>query len=136
MVASTIDLWTDNVNKNSFLSVTAHYIDEEFSLKHHTLCVTYIEGKHTTQNVISGFKEGITKFVVSEEYYKNIVVVLDSGSNCCGIEGIPSEFSWLSCLDHKIATALTTIINKTMKQHKGKKSAPFYMYVNTDMRKQ
>lgn len=119
MVASTIDLWTDNVNKNSFLSITAHFIDEEFSLKHQTLCVTYIEGKHTAQNVKSGFKEGITKFVVSEVYYKNIVVVSDSGSNCCGNEGIPSEFSWLPCLDHKIATALTTVTNKTMKQHKG-----------------
>ncbi len=55
-------------------------------------------------------------------------MVSDSGSNCCGANGIPSAFYWLACLDHKLATVLTTVMNKMTKMENGVRSKPFYRY--------
>lgn len=33
--------------------------------------------------------------------------------NCCGPKGIPSEFTSLACIVHKLATIVTTVVNKT-----------------------
>jgi hypothetical protein len=54
-------------------------------------------------------------------------VVSDSGSNCCGANGIPSAFYWLAYLDHKlptVPTVLTIVVNKMMKMENGVKSKP------------
>ncbi len=55
-------------------------------------------------------------------------MVSDSGSNCCGTNGIPSAFYWLACPDHKLATVLTIVVNKTTKMENGVRSKPFYRY--------
>jgi hypothetical protein len=60
--------------------------------------------------------------------YQQIIVVSDSGSNCCGANGIPSAFYWLACLDHKLATVLMTVMNKMTKMENGVRSKPFYRY--------
>ncbi len=53
---------------------------------------------------------------------------MDSGSNCCGANGIPSVFYWLACLDHKLTIVLTIVVYKTTKMENGIRSKPFYRY--------
>ncbi len=55
-------------------------------------------------------------------------MVSDSGSNCCGANGISLAFYRLACFDHKLATVLTTIVNKTTKMENGVRSKLFYRY--------
>ncbi|KAH9123635.1 hypothetical protein AeMF1_005432 [Aphanomyces euteiches] len=79
----------------------------------------------------SAFKDGLEVFNIMPDVYDQIVVVTDNGSNCCGCEGIPSEFTWFPCLDHKIATILTSVLNKTTNTTNGVKSVPFYRFKGT-----
>ncbi|CAK9205418.1 unnamed protein product [Sphagnum troendelagicum] len=65
--------------------------------------------------VLEEFSKGIAVFKVMADMYQQIIMVSDSGSNCCGANGIPSAFYWLACLDHKLAVVLMTVVNKTTK---------------------
>lgn len=80
----TLDLWTDSVRKNSYMSITAHYVDERFELHDRTLHVKPVrDASHTAIMVLDEFKEGIGIFNITMELtcFEQIVVVSDSGSN-------------------------------------------------------
>ena len=130
-ICCTLDLWTDSVRKNSYMSITAHYVDQHFELHDRTLHVKPVrDASHTAIMVLEEFTEGLGVFNITNESVslEQIVVVSDSGSNCCGADGIPSQFPWLACLDHKLSTCLTTVLNKTTKTVNGKRGQPFYRY--------
>jgi hypothetical protein len=78
--------------------------------------------------VLEEFSKGLAVFKVMADMYQQIIVVSDSGSNCCGANGIPSVFYWLDSFDHKLATVLMTVVNKTTKIENGVRSKPFYWY--------
>jgi len=130
-VACTLDLWTDAIKKNSYMSITIHYINEMFNLYVRTLHVKPVEeASHTAEMVLEEFSKGLAVFKVIANMYQQIIVVSDIGSNCCGANGIPSAFYWLTCFDHKLATVLMTVVNKTTKMENGVRSKPFYRYKN------
>jgi hypothetical protein len=122
-------LWTDVVKKNSYMSITIHYIDEMFNMYARMLHVKPVEeANHTAEMVLEEFSKGLAVFKVMADIYQQIIVVWDSSSNCCGANGILSAFYWLACLNHKLATVLTTVVNKTTKMENGVRSKPFYRY--------
>ena len=128
-MASTIDLWTDNVKKVAYISVTVHYIDEEFVLFDRTLHVKPVRDEsHTVGMVLDEFKEALDIFGIKYLVFDKITVVADGGSNIVAEDGISSEFDLLGCIDHKISNCLTYVLNKTTKQVDGKKSKHFYRY--------
>jgi hAT family C-terminal dimerisation region/Hermes transposase DNA-binding domain len=129
-VACTFDLWTDEVKKTSFMSITMHYIDENFTLHARTLHVKPVrEASHTGAMVLQEFQDGLAVFGILEDDYGQIHVISDSGSNCCSAD-FPSMFIWFPCLDHKLATVLTTVVNKTTTQKNGIKSGPHNWHAN------
>jgi hypothetical protein len=128
-VACTLDLWTNAVKKNSYMSITIHYIDEMFNLYARTLHVKPVEeASHTAEMVLEEFSKGLAVFKVMVDMYQQIIVVSNSGLNCCGANGISSAFYWFACLDHKLATVLIIVMNKTTKMKNGVRSKPFYRY--------
>jgi len=130
-VACTLDLWMDAVKKNLYMSITIHYIDEMFNLYARTLHIRPVEeASHTAEMALEEFSKGLAVFKVMADMYQNIIVILDNASNCCGVNGISSPFYWLACLDHKLATVLTTTVNKTTKMENGVRSKPFYRYTD------
>ncbi|KAH9550984.1 hypothetical protein CY35_10G100500, partial [Sphagnum magellanicum] len=78
-VACTLDLWMDAVKKNSYMSITIHYIDEMFNLYTRTVHVKPIEeASHTTEMVLEEFSKGLAVFKVMADMYQQIIVVSDS----------------------------------------------------------
>ncbi|GBG73039.1 hypothetical protein CBR_g12757 [Chara braunii] len=51
----------------------------------------------------------------------------------CGAEGIRSVYRMLPCADHKIATILTTVLNKTTTVSNKVTSTPFYKFYDTTL---
>jgi hypothetical protein len=69
-VACTLDLWTDAVKKNSYMSITIHYIDEMFNLYARTLHVKPVEeASHTAEMVLEEFSKGLVMFKVMADMY-------------------------------------------------------------------
>jgi len=69
-VACTFDLWMDTVKKNSYMSITIHYIDEMFNLYARTLHVKLVEeANHTAEMVLEEFSKGLVVFKVMADMY-------------------------------------------------------------------
>jgi hypothetical protein len=125
----TFDLWTDDIRKVAYMSIIVHYISEKFELNARNLHVKPVrDASHTTIMVSDEFREGLETFDLNDFDAAQFIVVSDSGSNCSGADGVRSLYDWHPCYDHKIATVLTTILNKTTVMRNGVRSAPFYKY--------
>lgn len=123
----TTDLWTDDINKVAYISISVHYISADWKTQARTLCVKpFGDVQHTAINVLSSFTETLDSFNCTD--YNNCIVTTDNGSNMAGQAGLESQFKRLPCADHKISTVLTTIFHKTTTTTNGVASAPFYRY--------
>ena len=123
----TTDLWTDDINKVAYISITVHYIDEDWKMQARTLCVKPFGNiRHTAINVLNSFTETLESFGCND--FDNCIVTTDNGSNMSGSSGLETKFERLPCADHKISTVLTTVLNKTTTTCDGETSAPFYRY--------
>ena len=59
-MASTLDLWTDSIKKVDYISVTTHYINEDFALFDQTLLVKHVRNEsHTAVMIWDEFKEAL-----------------------------------------------------------------------------
>ena len=85
---------------------------------------------HTVVMVLDDFKEALDIFGIKDLVFDKITVVADCGSNIVTEDGISNKFNLLGCIDHKIANCLTYVFNKTTKHIDGKKSKPFYRYLD------
>ncbi|GBG60982.1 hypothetical protein CBR_g18578 [Chara braunii] len=123
----TTDMWTDGVKKKLFMSVTMHYIDRNFKLHVRNLHVkVFQEESHIGSVVLKAFEDALHEFGCKES--DRCVVCTDSRSNMAATEGIRKIYKWIVGADHKIATVLTTVFNKTSTTTDGVRSSPFYRY--------
>ena len=130
-IANTLDLWTDSIKKVAYISITAHYINEEFAQFDRTLHVKPVRDEsHTIVMILDEFMEVLDIFGIKDLVFHKIIVVADCGSNIVAEDGISSEFNLLRCIDHKIANCLTYVLNKTTKHVDGKKNKYFYRYLD------
>ena len=53
----TSDIWTNSKTKTSYLSLTAHWLNESFEYKHRALHCKEIESSHTGFNISDNKKE-------------------------------------------------------------------------------
>jgi hypothetical protein len=74
----TTDLWTDTINQISYITVTAHMIDKTCQLYSLTLETSYIEGKHTAENIYTSILSCISKWKLAN---KVNTIITDNGAN-------------------------------------------------------
>ncbi len=135
--AFTLDIWTDDNHQKLFLSVTIHFIDDLWHLHDRTLQVdAFPNVSHTGSAILNEFNlvvepycsyelaSGITVKASNEQ----LIVVTDSASNNHSVDGLPSQYKWVPCSDHKIGTVISTVLSKRTMSIDGKKSAPFYEF--------
>src|SRR5437763_14920190 len=97
--AFTSDLWTDDYNKISYISLTVHYI-EDWDLKEQVLAaVKFPENNHTAENIrriVFNILRGYNLF--PNINMKRYVFVTDSGSNFVAAF---HPYNHLACLAHR-----------------------------------
>ena len=86
-ICCTLDLWTDSVRKHSYMSITVHYVDQNFKLHDRTLHVKPVrDASHTAAvMVLEEFKEGIcpTREVTLYFYFCFFVKLKVSDADSC-----------------------------------------------------
>ena len=50
-ISITTDVWSSKFAKESFISLTAHYLDEEFDRHHAVLACAHFPGEHKGKNL-------------------------------------------------------------------------------------
>ncbi|GBN17231.1 Zinc finger BED domain-containing protein 4 [Araneus ventricosus] len=94
----TTDCWT-SANNESFMSVTAHYLDEEFKMNSLLLDVSILFVPHTSANLASETLKIVENWNLQG---KILVTVTDNASNIVG--AIKNGLKWqhLGCFAHTI----------------------------------
>jgi len=133
---ATTDIWTDSVNNISYMSVTLHDIDSNFHLHARTVsCDQFPPGcRHTAPEILANFVAQIGPFVTMDDDVvaadEQVVATTDSASNNIAADGLPSKFEHEPCKCHKIGTCVSFILDKRTIYANGKKSKPFYEFLD------
>ena len=77
-VSLTADVWTSSVNE-SYLSVTAHFIDEKLKLQRRVLACMPVDERHTGDNISSWLQQTVQAYDLP--MHKIVALVHDNGSN-------------------------------------------------------
>ena len=72
----TIDLWSNRQMK-SYLGITGHYISEQWILESVMLGCNRVNGRHTSNNILSWYEEIVAEFGISSKVRH---IVTDSGA--------------------------------------------------------
>ncbi|KAL4088553.1 hypothetical protein QTP88_023646 [Uroleucon formosanum] len=120
--ASTCDMWTDNYKKNNYMTITIHFIDDQWLL-HNRILYT---GQYPSHETKTG--ENIKKFMInaftqlteiaegnnSSELMDNLTFVTDQGTN---IVNALRSFKRLNCSAHLINTVLRNLFDIKFLSH-------------------
>lgn len=64
-LSCTTDIWTNSNSNTSFLSLTAHWLKENFSFEHYVLHCKEIEGRHTGLNICENIKAMLSNWSIN-----------------------------------------------------------------------
>lgn len=93
----TTDIWT-SINTDSFLTVTCHFINEEFKLRTYTLETIKFEGNHTSSAICYNLQNVFHNWKLEN---KVISVVTDNAANMkSAIKQIEPITTNILCLEH------------------------------------
>lgn len=112
-VCLTTDTWTSE-NMDSFLAITAHFINDDFKLKSLLLECSELPIAHTSINLAEAIRNITNKFHITE---KVLAVVTDNASNICG--AIKEELKWkhFGCFAHTLNLIVQDALKIIQKLH-------------------
>ena len=101
-VAVTTDLWTSRATE-SYLTVTAHFLNSEWSLQSKVLLTQEMSERHTGKNIAERLREAVQKWTINELYI--IAIVRDNARN---MDIAVTELGWddVPCFAHTLQLAV------------------------------
>ncbi|XP_072400709.1 zinc finger BED domain-containing protein 4-like [Diabrotica undecimpunctata] len=97
-VTITTDMWSSR-NSDSFIGVTAHFINDKFELESILLEVCLFEGSHTSVNLANELRRVITEW---DLHNKIFIVITDNAANVKKAILEELQLKHLGCLAHTI----------------------------------
>lgn len=94
--ATTSDIWSSRTSE-PYLSLTAHFIDQDWILKSKCLQTAYFPEDHTGEIIAAGLSEALTSWGLSEE--KQVCITTDSGTNIVKATSL-NNWTRLQCFGH------------------------------------
>lgn len=105
--AVTTDIWTDQYTNNSYITATAHDINDDWKLVNRTLATSEFDSEltHTGVNIRATLGKILTDFAVTVD---RVIFVTDRGANMLAAL---KDDRHLSCCDHMLNTTLTHVFD-------------------------
>ena len=100
--ACTTDLWSSRTTE-PYISLTVHFLDQDFELKTRCLQTAYFPGEHTGENIACGLREALTSWNLREEQLACITT--DNGSNVVKATEL-NHWVRLQCFGHRLHLAI------------------------------
>ena len=92
-LAFTTDIWTSRATE-AYMTITAHYISDEWKLESNVLCTSEIAERHTGANIASRIREVLEVWNIQDTHVS--AVVTDNAANMTAALS-SLEWSHLSC---------------------------------------
>ena len=105
-VALTTDIWTSRATQ-AYITITAHYITEDWKIQSYVLCTCEIAERHTGMNIPTRIKEVAKMWNIDDEHVS--AVVTENALNMLAAVNI-LEWNHLPCFAHTLQLA----VNKGM----------------------
>jgi hypothetical protein len=108
-ISFTSDMWTSR-NRQSFLSITIHYINADFELKRYSLNCIPFRGAHTADRISRALDAEIGKVPVKRG--SRLAAVHDAAPNMkAGVRKSSFGLKSYVCTDHRLQTVLKKAFN-------------------------
>lgn len=109
--SATTDMWTEDLKKNSFITMTVHFFDDNFVLKKYLLFTSIFGEPKETKKILEKSGENIKTEMITQfellgydrEFFNKIKFVTDCGSN---IILALKDYSRDDCRCHRLNTIL------------------------------
>lgn len=105
-ISFTTDFWTDSLKQLSYISLTIHFINNEFQIKNYLICCDAMLEKKTGENILLTIENNIKSFLnLSDTEFKMandlqpFVFVTDNGAN---ILKALKNYNRISCVAHNL----------------------------------
>ncbi|GAA6086489.1 E3 SUMO-protein ligase ZBED1-like [Tachysurus ichikawai] len=100
--AATSDLWSSHTSE-PYISLTIHFIDNEWGLKTRCLETAYYPKDHTGEVIAEGLKEALLSWSLIED--KMVCITTDSGANVVNVTSL-NNWTRLQCFGHDLHSAI------------------------------
>ncbi|KAI4465796.1 dna replication-related element factor isoform a [Holotrichia oblita] len=103
-VTLTIDVWSSNANEN-YLSVTAHYISDDYTLTNYVIETVKLSDRHSPQHIAETLKNIIHNWKINV-----LVIVTDGSTKMVSTIALLENVQHIKCFAH----TLNVIIRESM----------------------
>ena len=100
--ATTTDLWSSRTME-PYLSLTIHYITDDWNLGSRCLQTSYFPSEHTAEEIAQGLKEALESWGFKEE--RQVCITTDNGSNVVKAASL-NDWTRLQCFGHRLHLAI------------------------------
>ncbi|XP_071344173.1 E3 SUMO-protein ligase ZBED1-like [Trachinotus anak] len=100
--ATTSDLWSSRTSE-PYISLTIHFIDEEWNLRTRCLETADFPDDHTGEVIAEGLKEVLLSWSLTE--HKMVCITTDSGANMVKATSL-NHWTRLQCFGHRLHSAI------------------------------
>ncbi|XP_073344944.1 E3 SUMO-protein ligase ZBED1-like [Pagrus major] len=108
--ATTTDLWSSRT-MDPYISLTIHFIDDEWKLCSKCLQTSYFPDDHTGELIAQGLRESLESWGLDEELM--VCITTDNGANVVKAVGL-NDWTRLQCFGHRLHLA----IEASVKDHR------------------
>lgn len=100
--ATTSDLWSSRTSE-PYMSLTIHYIDEEWCLQSRCLQTAYFPEDHTAEILSAGLEDALASWGLSED--RQVCITTDNGANIVKAVSL-KNWTRLQCFGHRLHLAI------------------------------
>ncbi|XP_034145490.1 zinc finger BED domain-containing protein 4-like [Esox lucius] len=104
--ACTTDLWSSRTTE-PYISLTVHFLDQDFELKTRCLQTSYFPGQHTAENIACGLNDALASWHLREEQL--VCITTDNGANVVKATEL-NHWVRLQCFGHRLHLAIVNAI--------------------------
>ena len=102
-LALTTDIWTSRTTQ-AYVTLTAHYITEEWKIQSYVLCTCEMAERHTSINIATRIEEATEMWNIDDKHVS--AVVTDNASNMSAAVVDILEWNHLPCFVHTLQLAV------------------------------
>ncbi len=100
--SATTDLWSSR-SMEPYLSLTVHFISDDWVLRSHCLQTSYFPEDHTVELLAAGLQEALDSWGFSE--HRLVAITTDSGTNIIKAVEL-NNWTRLQCFGHRLHLAI------------------------------
>ncbi|XP_076866871.1 E3 SUMO-protein ligase ZBED1-like [Brachyhypopomus gauderio] len=104
--ATTTDMWSSRTT-DPYISLTVHFITEDFQLKSRCLQTTFFPEDHTSENIATGMREAVAAWSLDEG--RQVCITTDNAANMVKAAAL-NKWTRLQCFGHRLHLAVENAV--------------------------